>query len=83
MPDDKIYMSKAEISGIVVTFACECGTEEQYEIDLECEGVGPGWTAPMEDRFVLCDGCGCVIDAGFVISIDPPGEGAPLGYDDA
>ncbi len=75
MADEPLHTSSAEISSITVWFVCECGTEASHEVDLECEDIGPGWTAPMEERFVLCDGCGCVIDAGFVISIDPPKAG--------
>lgn len=71
---DDIHTTRAEITSVTVAFVCECGTEASHVVDLECEEIGPGWVAPIEERFVLCEGCESVIDAAFVISIDPPGS---------
>lgn len=71
-----IHTVNAVVSAMTVTFACECGSDVTYDIDLETEEIGPGWTAPMDERFILCDCCESVIDAGLVFSISPP---APAG----
>jgi hypothetical protein len=69
---DNIHTTSAAITSVTVAFVCECGTETEHVVELDCEEIGPGWVAPPQERFVLCDGCESVIDAGFIISITQP-----------
>ena len=69
-PSD-IMTVAARISSVTIEITCECGEELCHKIECNEDGFG-GWSALMEDRFILCAACGEVIDAGLQISVGPP-----------
>ena len=69
-PSD-IMTVAAIIASVTIQVTCECGEELCHEIECEEDGFG-GWSASMQDRFILCETCGEVIDAGLQISVGVP-----------
>lgn len=61
----------AQIAGVTIQVTCECGEQFCHEIECEQDDFG-GWSAAGEDRFILCDTCECLIDAGLQISVGVP-----------
>lgn len=68
MPD-QINMSRAEVQSVTMTLVCECGADTQHEVDFDSDDFG--WVVPVEERFILCEVCDCVIDAGFTLAFHP------------
>jgi hypothetical protein len=58
----------AQIAAITIHVTCECGADTCHEIDCESDDFG-GWSAAPEDRFILCETCDRLIDAGQQISV--------------
>lgn len=65
-------LSCAVVACITLSVTCECGADDVHQLELEQAPIDPGWSAAIEDRFILCEECGCVIDAGLVISVAAP-----------
>ena len=64
---------RAEIAAIVILATCPCGTIHADEIDMEQDDFG-AWKAPDDERFILCDECGQLFDAGVEISLQQMAE---------
>ena len=69
-PSD-IMTVAASIVSVTIEVNCECGEETCHEIECVDDGFG-GWCASPQDRFILCETCAEVIDAGLQISVGPP-----------
>jgi hypothetical protein len=61
----------ARISSVTIHVTCQCGSGVSHEIDCEEDDFG-AWSAAMEDRYMLCDTCERLIDAGLQLSIGAP-----------
>jgi hypothetical protein len=61
----------AQITGVTIHVTCQCGSWVIHEIDCEEYDFG-AWSAAMEDRYILCDTCERLIDAGLQLSIGAP-----------
>ena len=61
----------AQIVAVIIHVTCECGDMTCHEIECEQDDFG-GWSAAPEDRFILCDTCDCLIDAGLQVSVGLP-----------
>jgi len=69
MTDCTIITTRAVVSSVTMTLVCECGDNTAHEVDFDTDDFG--WVVPVEDRFILCDVCERVIDAGFTLALDP------------
>ena len=58
----------AQIIAMIIHVTCECGQPVWHEIECEEDDFG-GWSAAPEDRFILCETCDRLIDAGQQISV--------------
>ena len=61
----------AQIASITIHVTCECGANTCHEIDCESDHFG-GWSVAPEDRFILCETCDRLIDAGLQITVGQP-----------
>jgi hypothetical protein len=60
----------AQIAGMTIQITCGCGDMTCHEIECEQDVCG-GWFVAMEDRFILCEECDGLIDAGMQIRVGP------------
>lgn len=59
-----------QVVAVQIMVTCECGDWTHHVVDFTAdEGF---WTAPMEDRFLLCESCAQVIDAGLCLTVRDP-----------
>ncbi len=70
MPDIPTTLA-AQIAEIVLTVTCDCGCGEAHQIDCQQDIAGV-WSAPLEDRYILCETCGTLLDAGLQITVGAP-----------
>jgi hypothetical protein len=61
----------AQIAGVTIHVTCECGETHCHEIECEQDDFG-GWSSAPEDRYILCETCERLIDAGLQITVDVP-----------
>ena len=61
----------AQIVWVTMYVSCPCGFRTQHEIDCS-QGDDGAWVAPMEERFILCESCDQLIDAGLRLSVGNP-----------
>lgn len=69
-PDDPPTVL-AQISGVTIHVVCPCGADTLHVIDCVEDRFG-GWSADMEERFILCDSCDQLVDAGFQVELQAP-----------
>ena len=70
-PDHDLTAIAARIAAVTIYVTCECGEAFCHEIECEEDDFG-GWSAAPEDRFILCETCDRLIDAGLQVSIGVP-----------
>jgi hypothetical protein len=70
-PDKGPTTNPAQIAAVTIYVTCECGEAFCHEIECEEDDFG-GWSAAPEDRFILCETCDRLIDAGLQVSIGAP-----------
>ena len=58
----------AQIAAVTIHVTCGCGDLTCHEIECEQDAFG-GWSASPEDRYILCETCDRLIDAGQQISV--------------
>lgn len=69
-PDD-IPTVTGQVVAVQIMVVCECGEHFCHEIECEEDDFG-GWSAAMEERFILCDTCDRLIDAGLRLTVMEP-----------
>jgi hypothetical protein len=71
-PEDPILKTTvAQIAAVVIHVTCPCGDDLVIEIDCEQDDSG-AWSAPLDERFVCCETCGTLLDAGLQITVQDP-----------
>ena len=60
----------AQIAAVTIHVTCTCGDMTSHEIKCEQDDFG-GWSASPEDRFILCETCDRLMDAGLQVSVGP------------
>ena len=58
----------AQIAAVTIHITCDCGDTTCHEIECVEDTLG-GWSAAPEDRFILCETCERLIDAGLPVSV--------------
>lgn len=66
MKDDTI---SPIVDQVTISVRCQCGDLLHYEIELDQDDSGK-WSVPIEERFIFCDECERVMDAGDLLSIE-------------
>lgn len=70
-PADDIPTVAAQIAGLTIYVTCECRSREHHVVECEEDDFGI-WSAMLPERFILCDACNQLIDAGLRITVRPP-----------
>lgn len=68
---DDIPTVTGHVVAVQITVVCGCGADSCQEIECEEDDFG-GWSAAQEHRFILCETCDSLIDAGLLINVEPP-----------
>lgn len=68
-PDD-IPTVTGQVVAVQIMVVCQCGNRTHHVVD--CTDDEGFWTAPMQDRFHLCESCARVIDAGLCLTVRDP-----------
>jgi hypothetical protein len=68
--DDDIPTVTGQVVAVQIMVVCQCGNLTHHVVD--CTDDDGFWTAPMQDRFHLCESCAQVIDAGLKITVNEP-----------
>jgi hypothetical protein len=61
----------AQIAGVTIYVTCPCGSLDQFDIDC-AENDSGIWSAPIPERFHLCESCRQVIDTGLRVTVGAP-----------
>ena len=59
-----------KVVAVQIMVVCECGNRTHHIV--ECTDDEGFWTAPMQERFHLCESCERVIDAGSRLTVGDP-----------
>jgi hypothetical protein len=51
------------VADVIIFVSCSCGAPDCHEVELE-QDEGAGWSVKTEDRYILCETCDQLIDAG-------------------
>lgn len=65
---DDLATVPAQIEGVTISVVCPCGASIPHVIDYVENHLG-GWSADLEERFILCDSCDQLVDAGFQVEL--------------
>jgi hypothetical protein len=60
-----------QLAAVTIHVACHCG--DDLVIDLSCAQDDHGvWSVPEDERFILCENCESLLDAGLLIIVKTP-----------
>ncbi len=61
----------AQVAEVVITFICPCGSLDAYQVACQ-EDMAGTWSASLEDRYILCETCGTLMDMGLQVTVGAP-----------